>query len=82
MAANKIVTIDKNFYKELGYELAKIRHARNLSIRDVAKKTGYSRQTIDNWEIGASKIKPEQFDNLCKALRIAPKTKISVEIGF
>jgi len=76
-----IRTIDDKFYDRLGLAIRSIRKSRKLTLYDMSKITGYSRALIDHWELGYSKIKPNQFDKLCKALGIKPKIRVEVTVG-
>ena len=79
---SKVTTIDYLFYRKLGTELNDLRKERNLSLRELSKKTGYSRTLIDNWELGIQRIKPEQLERLCKVLEVSNNLKIDVKLGF
>lgn len=78
----KILTIDKLFYQELGKKLREIRHRREMTLQELSQATGYSRTLIDHWELGFNKIKPRQFERLCEALQISLNLKIDVKIGY
>lgn len=75
-------TIDEKFYRQLGIELGNIRRSKGMSLRDVAKKTGYSRTLIDQWELGQRRIKNEQYELLCSALDVSSSLKIEITVGF
>lgn len=81
MGKVEISTIDKEFYRELGKKITDIRHKRGYSIRYVAELTGLSRATVDHYELGKSKIKPETFKKICQVLNIKPKIEIDIQIG-
>ena len=75
-------TVDEKFYRQLGNELGNIRRSRGMSLREVAKKTGYSRTLIDQWELGQRKIKKEQYELLCSVLDVSSSLKIEITVGF
>ena len=77
-----IKTIDKLFYHNLGLKLRCIRQHRELTLRELSKKTGFSRTLIDHWELGISKIKDSQLEVLCKALDVTNNITVDVKIGF
>ena len=77
-----IKTIDHKFYRALGEQLRKIRTEKSLSLRELAKMTGFSRTLIDYWELGVLRIKPEQFERLCEELEISSNIKIDIKIGL
>ena len=77
----KVTTIDKLFYEQLGKELRAIRQCREMTLREVSQATGFSRTLIDCWELGFNKIKSRQFEILCEALQIDPTIYIKVELG-
>ena len=78
----QIKTVDKAFYHELGNTLRKIRERRNMTLREVAQKTGYSRPLIDHWELGYNKIKPKQLENLCRVYDVSNNLSVTVKLGF
>lgn len=77
-----IKAIDNRYYREIGRQLKRIREERQMSLREVAKATGYSRTTIDCWELGMSRIKENQFEQLCKVYDITNNISVNVKIGF
>ncbi len=77
-----IKTIDSKFYRELGKQLRKIRQHRDMTLLELSQETGYSRSLIDHWELGLNKIKPKQFEQLCKALQVSNNICVEVKIGF
>lgn len=76
-----IKTIDSLFYKQVGEKIRKIREHRGITLKELAQETGYSRVLIDYWELGYSKIKPHQFDRICKALKVPNKITLEIKIG-
>ena len=78
----RISTIDKLFYQELGKNLREIRHDSGFTLRKLSEKTGFSRTLIDCWELGFNRIKKEQFERICEVLQVSPKLTIDVKIGF
>lgn len=77
-----IKTIDKAFYRELGQEIRRMRRHREMTLKELSQKTGYSRTLIDYWELGISKIKPIQLEKICEALNVTNNLKIEVKLGF
>lgn len=77
-----IKTIDSKFYRELGTQLREIRQHRGMTLLELSQETGYSRTLIDHWELGLNKIKPKQFERLCKALQVTNNVYVEVKIGF
>lgn len=77
----QITTIDKQFYAELGKEIRRIREHKNITQKELAQETGFSRPIIINHEYGYSKLKPRKWERICKALGISPDIKIEVKIG-
>lgn len=78
----QIKTVDSLFYKELGKKLRRIREHRNMTMKEVAQLTGYSRPLIDHWELGCNKIKPKQLERLCEVYDITNNLSVQVKIGF
>lgn len=78
----QIKTIDKAFYRELGKSLARIREHRNMTLKEVAHETGYSRTLIDHWELGYNKIKPKQLEKLCEVYNISNNLAVHISLGF
>ncbi len=78
----QIKTVDKIFYRELGNTLRKIREHRNMTLKEVSQRTGYSRPLIDHWELGCNKIKPKQLENLCNVYDISNNLSVHVKLGF
>lgn len=76
-----IRTIDSLFYEELGKKIRQIREFRNITIKELAQKVGYSRPLVDHWELGRNKIKPKQFAKICKVLNVSNKISIEVKVG-
>ena len=77
-----IKTVDRHFYKQLGNQLRKIREFRHMTLEELSKKTGYSRSLIDHWELGFNKIKDNQLNKLCEALKVNNMLSVSVNIDF
>lgn len=76
----EIKTIDKHFYKQLGMQLRKIRQEKELSLKDMRDKTGFSKTLIDFWELGQTRIKPDQYKILCDALGIESDFEVEVRL--
>lgn len=77
----EIKTIDKVFYDALSDELNRIRKQKQKSFRNLSKRTGRSRQTLDNYFLGRTKIKESTFEELCRILDIEPKIQVSIKLG-
>lgn len=77
-----IRTIDNLYYREIGKQIRKVREHRNMTLKELSQATGYSRPLIDHWELGLSKIKPKQYENICKALNISTSIKVEVTLGY
>ena len=77
-----IKTVDYGFYQELGRQIRHIREERRMTLSEVSKLTGYSRPLIDRWELGLSKIKMRQLENLCEALQVTNNLFVSVKLGL
>lgn len=73
--------IDKAFYQQLGSELHEARIKCGYSLRYLGMLTGVSRVTLDNYEMGTARIRPDVFEDICKALQINPTLKVEVTIG-
>ena len=78
----KVSTIDKLFYRELGKEIRELRQHRGMTLQQLSKMTGISRSLIDHWELGFSKIKPAYFERLCDALQVSSEINITISIGY
>lgn len=76
-----IKTVDRAFYRELGNQIRAIRQHRGMTLLELSQLTGYSRTLIDHWELGLNKIKPNQLDNLCKALQVTNILSVTVKLG-
>ncbi len=76
----KIKTIDSLFYCELGKKLRQAREYRKITLKELSKKTGYSRSLHDHWELGFNKIRPEQLERTCKALQIP--NDLTIDVGL
>ena len=77
-----ITSVDYRFYRELGKQIRHIREERRLTLKDVAKMTGYSRPMIDRWELGVSKMKISQLERLCDVLQVTNNLSVEVKLGF
>lgn len=75
---NEIKTIDKDFYKKIGSYLHECRHQAGISLSDLSKLTGISKQHLDNYELGKAKIKPATYNLICKSLGIKNKFNVSI----
>lgn len=75
-------TIDELFYRNLGLELKKIRHEKKIPLSFVASETGYTKQKIDRWELGISRISKIQFSKLCSALNVPEMIDVQIRLGL
>lgn len=73
--------IDNVYYKELGKQIHRIRQEKGYSLRYLAKLTGLSRTTIDDYEMGKKRITNENWKSICKALGITNRIAINLAIG-
>lgn len=69
-------TIDRHFYKNLGLKLNCIRINKCKSYREMSAETGLSRTTIDNFFLGKTRIKDNNFELICKSLGITTSNAI------
>lgn len=75
-------TIEFPFYKQLGKALANIRNEKGLSLEEVSKKLSVSKSTIDNWELGKTRISTTKYKKLCEIYDINPDSEIIVSVNF
>lgn len=75
-------TVDDLFYRKLGFELSKIRHEKKISLSDLSNLTNLSKQKIDRWELGISRISKEHFSRLCSALNTPEMLEVEIKIGL
>lgn len=70
--------IDILLNKIIGNFLRKEREKRNLTLEQLAKKSGVSKQNIYYYEIARNRIKVEKFIKLCVALGLDPSNSIDL----
>ena len=75
-------TVEYAFYKQLGTVLSDVRHHRGLSIQNVAKRLKTSKTTVDNWELGKTRISWDKFMKLCEIYGISTDLKINVDVTY
>ena len=73
-------TVEYVFYKQLGTVLSNVRHKHGLSIQDVAKRLKTSKTTVDNWELGKTRISCEKFQKLCEMYGISTNLIVNVSV--
>ncbi len=78
----QIKTIDKQFYREFGKQIRKIREHRGITLKELSQETGLSRPLLDHYELGCSKIKPSNWEKISSALNISSSIKIDVTLGY
>lgn len=74
-------TIDTLFYDQLGLLLRSARKEQKISLTKLSKMTGISRNQLEGYELGWSRIKDEKWALLCKVLGLNPKIKVSIDSG-
>lgn len=75
-------TIDRKFYRKLGNILHEARMKKGYSLRYVAELTGLTRTTVDNYELGLSRIDDARYKKVCEVLGISDVIHIKIAIGF
>ena len=75
-------TIEFPFYKELGKALGNIRNEKGIPLEKVAKELKVSKSTIDNWELGKTRISTIKYKKLCELYGINPNSEIIVSVNF
>lgn len=74
----KIRTIDEIFYDEIGKIIRNARRNKKISLRELSKMSGISRNQLEGYELGWSRVKEEKWILLCKVLEINPKIKVNI----
>ena len=74
----KIKTMDALFYDELGLLIRNARKKQKISLLKLSKMTGISRNQLEGYELGWSRIKEDKWNLLCKVLGINPKIKVNI----
>lgn len=64
--------IDILLNKIIGNYIRKERENKELTLEQLAKKSGVSKQNIYYYEIARNRIKVEKFIKICKALELDP----------
>ena len=75
-----IMTIDEQFYFELGKQIRRLREMAQLTQLELAKKVGCSRTLIVAYENGYCKIKPYKWGKICEALNILSGIEIDIKL--
>lgn len=75
-------TVEYAFYKRLGAVLSNVRRNKGLSIQNVAKRLKTSKTTVDNWELGKTRISWDKFMKLCEIYGISTDLKINVDVTY
>lgn len=75
-------TIDRKFYRKLGQILFEERQKRGYSLRELEELTGITRTTLDNYELGRSRIDDARYKKVCEALQISDQVYIKIAIGM
>ena len=67
--------VDTEFNKSIGIVLRQKRIEKNMSLKDLSKKINnkVSRQTLDKYETGNSKIRHNIFIDLCNVYNTKPE---------
>ena len=71
-------TIDRYFYKNLCQKLNNVRINKGKTYRDIAKDTGLSRTTLDNFFLGRSRASDRKFKLICDSLEVNQKNMIEL----
>lgn len=58
------------FYTKLGLGIRRARHAQGMSIRDLAKISGFTHEIIGQWERGDCRVPLHKVDKLAQALGV------------
>lgn len=75
-------TVEYAFYRRLGAVLSNVRRNKGLSIQNVAKRLKTSKTTVDNWELGKTRISWDKFMKLCEIYGISTDLKINVDVTY
>lgn len=62
--------LDDLLNKNVGSEIKKEREKQNLTLDQLSKKSGVSKQNIYYYEIGRNRIKVDKFFKICEGLGI------------
>lgn len=62
--------------KDIGEKICELRQRADLSVSALARELGVSRQTVVNWERGASMPTPELLYQLCRVFDVMPDALI------
>lgn len=63
--------LDDLLNKMAGNEIRKAREKQNLTLEELSKKCGVSKQNIYYYEIGRNRIKLDKYIKICEALDIS-----------
>ncbi len=75
----EIRTIDNIFYKAIGEVIRVKRIKLGMTLKDLSKLVGISRTTLDYYELGSVKMKPENLNLICEALQIDPNIEVEIK---
>lgn len=64
---------------EIGERIRKIRIRRGLSCRELSDLTGYSRESIEKWELGTRKLHADGLAAICKALDVSSDYLLGID---
>lgn len=78
----ELKALDRLFYKALGRELASIRNRKGISLKELGEELSCSKQMIDNFELGKSRLSEEKFTKICNYLGIDPNIEVDVRFVF
>lgn len=70
--------IDILLNKTIGIFLRKERERQNLSLEQLSKKSGVSKQNIFYYEIARNRIKVDKFIKICNALGLDPSNTLDL----
>lgn len=76
----ELKSMDKIFYDALGEELRKIRKNKRMSLQDVGHKMNLSKQSIDNYECGITRISEQRFKQFCSVFGIPSNVTVEVKV--
>ena len=75
-------TIDSQFYRVLGKCIHTKRIEKGMTLQEVSKRVGITRQMLDLYELGRCRIKGNVYEKICEVLDIYSGIEINVKIGL
>lgn len=72
--------IDESFYKEIGKHIFYKRAEKGYSLRQLGKITGLSRTTLENYEMGKTRITKSNWESICNALGMNNEISTSITL--